>query len=143
MKKILAFSGSNSPDSINEKLIHSVIERYSDYDIRFIDLKNFDGRDDRFRERYFKQFVELVGQRAKSIEESHKAEDREALWKAMHGARPQLVFFGVPLVQAEMEKVEINIKTLTDEELNGSVEMILAQMNGALEEIRSLLSTIN
>ncbi len=42
MKKILAFSGSNSPDSINEKLIHSVIERYSDYDIRFIDLKKFE-----------------------------------------------------------------------------------------------------
>ncbi len=42
MKKIVAFSGSNSPDSINEKLIRSVIERYSDYDIRFIDLKKFE-----------------------------------------------------------------------------------------------------
>lgn len=42
MKKILAFSGSNSPDSINEKLIHSVIERYPEYDIRFINLKKFE-----------------------------------------------------------------------------------------------------
>ncbi len=42
MKNILAFSGSNNPDSINEKLVQSVIERYSDYDIRFIDLKQFD-----------------------------------------------------------------------------------------------------
>ncbi|MBW1298578.1 NAD(P)H-dependent oxidoreductase [Aquimarina litoralis] len=42
MKKILAFSGSNSPDSINEKLIHSVINRYPNYDIRFIDLKKFE-----------------------------------------------------------------------------------------------------
>ena len=42
MKKIVAFSGSNSSESINEKLIQSVIERYSDYDIRFIDLKKFD-----------------------------------------------------------------------------------------------------
>lgn len=110
---------------------------------RFIDLKNFKGRDNRFRERYFKQFMELVGQRVKSIDENHKAGDREMLWKAMHGARPQLVFFGVPLVQTEMEKVEINIQTLTDEELNASVDLILAQMNGALEEIGSLLSTIN
>ncbi len=42
MKKVLAFSGSNNPDSINEKLVQSIIQRYSDYDIRFIDLKKFD-----------------------------------------------------------------------------------------------------
>ncbi len=42
MKNILAFSGSNNPDSINEKLVQSVIERYSNCDIRFIDLKKFD-----------------------------------------------------------------------------------------------------
>ncbi|MEO1033302.1 MAG: NAD(P)H-dependent oxidoreductase [Bacteroidota bacterium] len=42
MKNILAFSGSNNPDSINEKLIQSVIQKYNDYDIRFIDLKEFD-----------------------------------------------------------------------------------------------------
>ncbi|KAA1245430.1 NAD(P)H-dependent oxidoreductase [Aquimarina sp. RZ0] len=42
MKNILAFSGSNSPDSINEKLIQSVIERYPEYDINLIDLKQFE-----------------------------------------------------------------------------------------------------
>lgn len=42
MKKIVAFSGSNNPDSINEKLVQSLINRYSEHDIRFIDLKKFD-----------------------------------------------------------------------------------------------------
>ena len=42
MKKIVAFSGSNNPDSINEKLVQSLINRYSEYDIRFVDLKKFD-----------------------------------------------------------------------------------------------------
>ena len=42
MKKVLAFSGSNNPDSINEKLVQSIIKRYPEYDIRFIDLKKFD-----------------------------------------------------------------------------------------------------
>ncbi len=42
MKKIVAFSGSNNPDSINEKLVQSIIKRYSEHDIRFIDLKKFD-----------------------------------------------------------------------------------------------------
>ncbi|MCL6267768.1 NAD(P)H-dependent oxidoreductase [Flagellimonas myxillae] len=42
MKKIMAFSGSNNPESINEKLVKSIIQRYSNYDIRFIDLKKFD-----------------------------------------------------------------------------------------------------
>ena len=42
MNKIVAFSGSNNPDSINEKLVQSIIQRYSEYDIRFIDLKKFD-----------------------------------------------------------------------------------------------------
>lgn len=41
MKNILAFSGSNSPDSINEKLIQAVIERYPESDINLIDLKQF------------------------------------------------------------------------------------------------------
>lgn len=42
MKNILAFSGSNSPESINEKLIQSVIERYPEYEINVIDLKQFE-----------------------------------------------------------------------------------------------------
>lgn len=42
MKNILAFSGSNNPDSINEKLVQSVINIYPEHDIRFIDLKKFD-----------------------------------------------------------------------------------------------------
>ena len=42
MKNILAFSGSNNPDSINEKLVQSVINKYPEYDIRFIDLEKFD-----------------------------------------------------------------------------------------------------
>lgn len=42
MKKILTFSGSNNPDSINEKLVQFVIQRYPKHDIRFIDLKKFD-----------------------------------------------------------------------------------------------------
>lgn len=42
MKNILAFSGSNNPESINEKLIQSIIQEYSNADIRFIDIKKFD-----------------------------------------------------------------------------------------------------
>ncbi|WP_394746873.1 NAD(P)H-dependent oxidoreductase [Spongiimicrobium salis] len=42
MKNILAFSGSNSPESINEKLIQSVIGRYPEYEINLIDLKQFE-----------------------------------------------------------------------------------------------------
>lgn len=42
MKNILAFSGSNNPESINEKLVQSLINKYPECDIRFIDLKKFD-----------------------------------------------------------------------------------------------------
>lgn len=42
MKKILAFTGSNHPESINEKLVQSLINRFQEHDIRFIDLKKFD-----------------------------------------------------------------------------------------------------
>ncbi len=42
MKKILAFTGSNNPNSINEKLVQSIISKYPDQNIEFIDLKRFD-----------------------------------------------------------------------------------------------------
>ena len=42
MKKIIAFTGSNNPNSINEKLVQSIIRKYSDQSIEFIDLKRFD-----------------------------------------------------------------------------------------------------
>nr|WP_299214363.1 NAD(P)H-dependent oxidoreductase [uncultured Allomuricauda sp.] len=42
MKNVVAFSGSNNPESINERLVKSIIQRYPQYDIRFIDLKKFD-----------------------------------------------------------------------------------------------------
>ncbi len=42
MKKIIAFTGSNNPNSINEKLVQSIIRKYPDQNIEFIDLKRFD-----------------------------------------------------------------------------------------------------
>ncbi len=42
MKKIIAFTGSNNPNSINEKLVQSIIRKYPDQSIEFIDLKRFD-----------------------------------------------------------------------------------------------------
>ena len=41
-KKIIAFTGSNNPNSINEKLVQSIIRKYPDQNIEFIDLKRFD-----------------------------------------------------------------------------------------------------
>lgn len=42
MKKILAFTGSNSLNSINEKLVKSIIKANQDREIEFIDLKKYD-----------------------------------------------------------------------------------------------------
>tara|TARA_B100000809_G_scaffold91232_1_gene89750 strand:+ start:422 stop:1390 length:969 start_codon:yes stop_codon:yes gene_type:complete len=42
MKRIIAFTGSNNPNSINEKLVQSIISKYPDQSIKFIDLKRFD-----------------------------------------------------------------------------------------------------
>ena len=42
MKKIIAFTGSNNPNSINEKFVKSIIRKYPDQSIQFIDLKRFD-----------------------------------------------------------------------------------------------------
>jgi NAD(P)H-dependent FMN reductase len=42
MKKIIAFAGSNNPDSINEKLVKSVMQEFPDSGIEFIDLKIFE-----------------------------------------------------------------------------------------------------
>ena len=39
MKKIIAFTGSNNPNSINEKLVQSIIKKFPDQNIEFIDLK--------------------------------------------------------------------------------------------------------
>ena len=41
MKKIIAFTGSNNPNSINEKLVQSIIKKFPDQNIEFIDLKKF------------------------------------------------------------------------------------------------------
>lgn len=41
MKKIIAFTGSNNPNSINEKLVQSIIRKFPDQNIEFIDLKSF------------------------------------------------------------------------------------------------------
>ncbi len=38
----MAFTGSNNPNSINEKLVQSIITKYPDQTIEFIDLKRFD-----------------------------------------------------------------------------------------------------
>lgn len=41
MKKILAFSGSNNPDSINEKLLISAIRKIPKEQVHFIQLKDY------------------------------------------------------------------------------------------------------
>jgi len=42
MKKIIAFTGSNNPNSINEKLVKSIIQDFPDVGIEFLDLKEYD-----------------------------------------------------------------------------------------------------
>ena len=42
MKKIIAFTGSNNPNSTNQKLLQSIIRNFPDQNIEFIDLKRFD-----------------------------------------------------------------------------------------------------
>lgn len=42
MKKIFAFTGSNNPASINEKLIKYIIKEFPNSGIEFIDLKKYD-----------------------------------------------------------------------------------------------------
>ncbi len=41
MKKIIAFTGSNNPTSINEKLIKYIIKEFPNSGIEFIDLKKY------------------------------------------------------------------------------------------------------
>ncbi len=41
MKKIIAFTGSNNPDSINEKLVKHIISEFPKAGIEFVDLKEF------------------------------------------------------------------------------------------------------
>jgi len=41
MKKIIAFTGSTNPNSINEKLVQSIIKQYPNQNIDFINLKKF------------------------------------------------------------------------------------------------------
>ncbi|WP_273273291.1 NADPH-dependent FMN reductase [Maribacter polysiphoniae] len=41
MKKIIAFTGSNNPTSINEKLIKYIIKEFPDCGIEFVDLKKY------------------------------------------------------------------------------------------------------
>jgi len=41
MKKVLAFSGSNSAQSINQQLIHAVCKLKHDLDIKVIDLREY------------------------------------------------------------------------------------------------------
>jgi len=42
MKKIIAFTGSTNPDSINEKLVQSIIKQFANQNFDFIDLKSLD-----------------------------------------------------------------------------------------------------
>ncbi|MBQ4915845.1 NAD(P)H-dependent oxidoreductase [Maribacter sp. MMG018] len=41
MKKIIAFTGSNNPDSINEKLTKYIIKEFPNRGIEFVDLKEY------------------------------------------------------------------------------------------------------
>ncbi len=41
-KKIVAFAGSNSSKSINKQLVRYVLSYYDDFDIKFLDLNDFE-----------------------------------------------------------------------------------------------------
>ncbi|MEX0312914.1 MAG: NAD(P)H-dependent oxidoreductase [Allomuricauda sp.] len=42
MKKIIAFTGSSNQNSIHEKLVKSIMKKFPDQNIEFLDLKRFD-----------------------------------------------------------------------------------------------------
>ncbi len=107
-------------------------------DTSFVNLKNFVGRDDQFKLRYYRQFVELVSQRIPEIESALMQMDRVLIWKLLHGARPQLVFFGLENVVGPMGLIESQHQDMDEKILGEQVNLIIQQMKGALAEMREL-----
>lgn len=106
--------------------------------LNFVDLKNFGARDISFKLRYFKQFTELVGQRLPQIKNAHLSNDREQLWRSLHGARPQLLFFGIEKVKQPMEEIEQHYSSMSQSDLDLRVKLIVEQIEGATKEIEEL-----
>lgn len=111
-------------------------------ELEYVDLKNFGARDNAFKLRYFKQFSDLVSQRLPEIRKAHEANDREQLWRNLHGARPQLLFFGIEKVKNPMEQIEMSYATMDQAEIDEKINMIVQQLEGALKEIQALTAKI-
>ena len=43
-KKIIAFAGSNSSQSINRSLIAKTLKSFAEFDVEFLDINDFDRR---------------------------------------------------------------------------------------------------
>lgn len=109
---------------------------------KYLDLQNLISisRGDQSRMlKYLNQFMELIPQRIKNLEEYLIVKDRKMIRQTLHQMSPQLQFFGIPEVVPPIRRLEHEYETMPFEELVSLVKKILIKLDGAIKEIELIL----
>ena len=91
--------------------------------------------------KYLHQFQELIPQRIVSLNHSLEAGDRKMIRQILHQMSPQLQFFGIPDVVQPIRRLEFEYLTMPLEDLKSLVHDILIKLDGAIQEIDTVLKT--
>lgn len=92
--------------------------------------------------RYLNQFNELVPQRVDNLKKALAEEDRYKLRQILHQMHPQLQFFGVPDVSAQIHTIEVDFESMDFSSLKDMVSHIINQLKHACLENESMLNSI-
>jgi HPt (histidine-containing phosphotransfer) domain-containing protein len=92
-------------------------------------------------EKYLKQFVELIPVRMDRLRDSLEKKDRAMIRQVVHNMAPQLLFFGLPDIEAPIQSLELKYQAMPMTELLEITNKILYSTGKALEEIRQIVES--
>ncbi len=91
------------------------------------------------KQRYLRQFLQLVPKRVEKVQEAMSQKDRALIRQTLHSMRPQLQFFEVPWVDQPIQEMEFTYETMEWEKMEQLTEKILHQLAEACKEVESLI----
>ena len=110
--------------------------------MRYIDLKNINAisrGNERNVLKYLKQFLELIPERSEQLKEALKNEDRLQIRQILHKMSPQLQFFGIEDIIVPIQRLEFEYQSMPLNELQKLVSEIICKLEGAINEVSTLI----
>jgi HPt (histidine-containing phosphotransfer) domain-containing protein len=109
------------------------------HNVDLAELNNLVGDDIAKFQKYLNQFIVVISDKIKELNELSISQDRNQIKKIIHQIKPQLIFFGVTDIRQLVSRAEREIFSWENDELTAYLQSFIQLLQASVDEVTSIL----